>query len=184
MDKDVAATLDDTIPPPLRVPNVWRAMDALREAWEMIERNPDLVGMDLELALQSETPTVVSLLDALVASYHHSQYVHASDDAYAKVVALRAQRSKAVIESRKALLIGVLQKLNLKSHRAPAGSVSWAYVRGPTVITDETLVPDAYRHPPKPGAPDLRKIREALDAGQDVPGAMCGNGGTSLTLRP
>jgi hypothetical protein len=77
MDKDVAATLDDTIPPPLRVPNVWRAMDALREAWEMIERNPDLVGMDLELALQSETPTVVSLLDALVASYHHSQYVHA-----------------------------------------------------------------------------------------------------------
>jgi hypothetical protein len=184
---DVRDLMPEYMPPvapdPVRVPSVWRAMGALEEAWRMIEANPDLCGEDLELALESEAPDAVRLLDALVGSYQHSRYTADKDAAYAKMVAARAKRSKEIVEERKALTIAVMQKLRIKTHRAPAGTATWSTENGPTLITDKTLIPAEYLHPPKDREPDVVKIRKALDNNIPVDGATLGNGGYSLTVK-
>jgi hypothetical protein len=81
------------------------------------------------------------------------------------------------------LTIAVMQKLRLKTHRAPAGTATWSDEAGPTLIIDETRIPRKFRHPPKPGKPDLTKIRQALEQHISVAGATIGNGGHSLSVR-
>jgi len=48
-------------------------------------------------------------------------------------------------------------------------------------VTDETVLPDAYVKITR--VPDKNAIREALGRGDEVPGAVLGNGGTSIAIR-
>ncbi|KQP53067.1 siphovirus Gp157 family protein [Methylobacterium sp. Leaf106] len=72
-------------------------------------------------------------------------------------------------------------ELGLSKLAAPDFNVSLSAGRVPLVITDEAAIPDDLCRTKREA--DKTAIREALDAGRDVPGAAFGNPSPTLTVR-
>lgn len=171
---------------PLKVPNAWRAMAALREAWEMIEQNPDLVGDDLAIALKSEAPDAVSLLDALVSDCQHARMDEAKADAYVELMAARAAETTARAKRKEEFLMGVMQQLHLRSHHAPAGTASLKAQKGKVIITNAPIMPSPFRTEITviEVSIDKRLIGKEFDAGRKVDGAERANAYDTISIRP
>jgi hypothetical protein len=173
-----------TPPPEVRIPNAWRAMASLSEALTMLSANPDLMGPDIELALESEAPDALAFLDALIADRQHGRYIAEADKRYADLVARRAKDAAARVDRKDAMIVQVMQRLALKTRRAAAGTAFWSNRTGGVNITDDTLIPEKYKTArPVEYSIDKKAIGRDLDNSIEVPGAMRGNGSVSLTIK-
>lgn len=170
-------------PPPVRIPNAWRAIRALSPALEMLSQNPDLIGDDIKLALQSETPDALKFLDAQIAFCQHMRFRRDADAQYAKTVAERAKHSDHLYERAKLATIGTMQQLRIEgSYRAPAGTAWITPTKGTVHIPVESSVPNEYWVTP-PKTINRADVGKAIDADPDIDWATRGNGGFSLNIR-
>lgn len=88
----------------------------------------------------------------------------------------KAERDRDVREAIKAIL-GAADLTKIKTH---AASVSLANVAPSVIVTDEAAIPDQFMRVKR--SPDLSAIKDALAAGENVPGAAMGNGGQALRI--
>lgn len=78
-----------------------------------------------------------------------------------------------------------MTKLNMRSASYRGHSISISDGADSVDITDYALLPADYFHPPKPQtpAPDKEKIKRAIHAGTEVPGARLKRGEDKVTFR-
>lgn len=81
----------------------------------------------------------------------------------------------------RALAKRVLEAASLTKKELPIATLSIRNGQPKVIITDESAVPDAYCRIVK--TPDKTRIKEAIAAGEAVPGAVLSNGEPTLTVR-
>lgn len=99
----------------------------------------------------------------------------------AKELAARKDRYTRRKDAMRALLLRLLKAANLNKVSLPEATVSIGKGRAGVEIVDEALLPDNVVKLKR--EPDKTAIKAALDAGEDVPGAVLREGQPSVTVR-
>lgn len=101
-----------------------------------------------------------------------------------KIEELQARKSRMErsVEQRRAVILMAMEKAGLGILKTPLGTMSVRQIPPKTIVTDEALVPARFWRPADPTL-DKRALKAALDAKEEVPGAMLSNGGIGLTVR-
>ena len=94
----------------------------------------------------------------------------------------RLARFEARAEKKRALVTQVMERAELKKLQEPDFTVSLRAVPPGLVVSDETVVPEAFWKP-QPAKLDRKGLLASLNSGQVVPGAALGNGGTTISVR-
>lgn len=94
----------------------------------------------------------------------------------------RLARFEARAEKKRALVTQVMERAELKKLQEPDFTVSLRAVPPGLVVSDEAQIPADYWKP-QPAKLDKKGLLASLNAGQAVPGASLGNGGTTISVR-
>jgi hypothetical protein len=94
----------------------------------------------------------------------------------------RLARIEARVEKKRATITAVMERGDLKKLEQPDFTAILRAVPPGLVVADEALIPSDYWRPQAPKL-DKRVLLAALNAGQAIPGAGLGNGGTTLSVR-
>lgn len=94
----------------------------------------------------------------------------------------RLARFEARAEKKRALVTQVMERAELKKLQEPDFTVSLRAVPPGLVVSDETAIPADYWKP-QPAKLDKKSLLVSLNAGQVIPGANLGNGGTTISVR-
>lgn len=172
----MSETKPPTLSPPQRL--VLNDLRILRQ--RLVALDPSL-DADEELrfaTLEGET----NVLDELAREIRRSQdYGDIAGAIRARELecASRRRRFQGMADSCRAFVKEAMGILGIK--RLPAPDFT-AFVRPgeAELVIDEARLPGRYRHP---GEPDRARIRQALEAGEEVPGASLGNAAPVLTVR-
>lgn len=78
------------------------------------------------------------------------------------------------------VMMGILQRADLKKVTLPEATISRTRVGRAVQITDEDAIPDAYCRIKR--EPSKTLIKEALLDGEEVPGAILDNGGETIRI--
>jgi Siphovirus Gp157 len=94
----------------------------------------------------------------------------------------RLTRIEARAEKKRALVVCVMERADLRKLTEPDFTVSLRPTPQPLVVTAESEIPAIFW---KPQAPKLDRstLIAALKAGEPVPGASLGNGGVTIAVR-
>ena len=84
-------------------------------------------------------------------------------------------------EAYRSLALRVMHAAQLRKMPLPEATLSLRAVPPAVIISDEGLIPPAFQKVKT--SPDRAKIKEALQAGEVVPGARLSNGSESLSVR-
>lgn len=93
----------------------------------------------------------------------------------------RKARFGRQIEARRELILKIMEACNLKKAPLPEATVTVRDGSSKVVISDEQSLPEEFIR--WKSEPDRTAIKEALNAGKEVPGAMLSNGGPTISLR-
>jgi|SRR5215469_4108212 len=94
----------------------------------------------------------------------------------------RLARFEARAEKKRALVTQVMERAELNKLQEPDFTVSLRAVPPGLVVSDETAIPADYWKPQPPKL-DKKGLLAGLNAGQAIPGAALGNGGTTIAVR-
>lgn len=94
----------------------------------------------------------------------------------------RLARFEARAEKKRALVTQVMERADLKKLQEPDFTVSLRAVPPGLVVSDEASIPEGYWRPQPPKL-DRKGLLASLNAGEVVPGAALGNGGTTISVR-
>ena len=172
-----------------QTPSSYRLMNAaaaLREAAAaMIAADPELADDDVRLAdmLGSDPDTceTMELLHRIARAALHAQDLALVAASRADAIYERRKRFEARAERLRAAMLIALQTLDLKRVELADMTLSQRAGRIGIEITDEDAVPDAFKKITSTVSKTL--IGEAMERGEDVPGAARRNGAPSLTIR-
>jgi hypothetical protein len=156
-----------------------RALQALRAALAVHHEDLDDPGVMLALA-EGETSlleTVDILLDADLTDEGLVSGLKTSKDS----LALRLSRFEERRKSRRAIIEQALQLVNCKTLERPVATITLSE-RSPTLVVEEQSKIPARFFDMRPVL-NKRMAKDALDAGEDVPGARLSNGTITLTVR-
>ncbi len=96
------------------------------------------------------------------------------------------QERKARYERRadrlRAFVLQIMESAGLKSIEAPEFTFGTRPTPQKVIVTNPESLPTEYLRQKAP-EPDLSAIGKALKAGEEIPGAILGNGGTTLQIR-
>lgn len=94
----------------------------------------------------------------------------------------RKSRVERSIDSRRNIILMAMDKAGLQTIKGPLATITVRPTPPKTLISEEAQIPARFW---KPGNPTLDRgaLREALDAGEAIPGAGLSNGGLSLSVR-
>jgi len=148
----------------------------------MTNENPDVkIDEDFRADLLEGTTDYLDIVDSLILNLHITNaYKDGIKDARARLDQ-REERLERKIELIRRLLKKMLEMADLRSVKAPSGTVSIG-AKSPSVeIVDEGLIPDEYMRISI--SPSKTLIGNKLKAGEDVPGARLTNGGETLIVR-
>lgn len=95
----------------------------------------------------------------------------------------RALRIGERAATKKAAVVQAMQAAGVRKIEAPDFTLSLRNVPPTVQITDEAALPEGFVTTKITRAPDKRALKEALQAGEAIPGATLGNGGVGLTVR-
>jgi hypothetical protein len=173
---------ETTLGPP---PSRWLRDPALAFTWALISKYPDLWDSDLDIALLigSEAPEGKDALDAITASVANCEDAAKASRQRAQQLLERAQRLEAGAESLRAALPELLDLLHIRKIDTPSGQLSLREAQPKVIITDPSSLPEQYVRTAIIRTPDKPSIRNALKAGEDVPGATLGNPGRIIQLK-
>jgi hypothetical protein len=121
-------------------------------------------------------------LAAVVRSYLEDLMVAAALGMRIGDMQERLSRIETRVEKKRATITTVMEKADLRKLEQPDFTASLRAVPPGLVVADETLIPADYWKP-QPAKLDKRGLLAALNAGGTVPGAILGNGGTTLSVR-
>jgi hypothetical protein len=93
----------------------------------------------------------------------------------------RQDRMSRRHDSLRALAFKIMQAADLRKAELTAATLSVRQGNPRVILTDETLVPDAYCRIKK--EPNKAAIKAALETGEHIPGATLSNAEPSLTVR-
>ncbi len=152
------------------------------EIERFLAANPILQDDDMLRADMLEGST--SLHDAsreMLRSIQERQALVAGIEQWIGVLKQRLERFEMGIEGGRRVLLSLMQAAGLRSLVLPEATLSIGAGPAKVIITDEAKVPDAMcrivREPMK------TKIRQAIDDGETVPGALLSNSEDRLTIR-
>jgi len=94
----------------------------------------------------------------------------------------RLARFEARAEKKRALVTQVMERAELRKLQEPDFTVSLRAVPPGLVVSDEASIPADYWKPQPPKL-DKKGLLAGLNAGQAIPGASLGNGGTTISVR-
>ena len=94
----------------------------------------------------------------------------------------RMHRIEHRAEKKRAIVTSIMERAEIKKLMEPDFTASLRAVPPSLLVTDEQQIPKPFWKPQPPKL-DKRGLIGALTAGQSVPGAQLGNGGTTLTVR-
>lgn len=94
----------------------------------------------------------------------------------------RLSRFEVRAEKKRVLLTQVMERAQLKKLQEPDFTVSLRAVPPGLVVCNEADIPEVFWKP-QPAKLDRKGLLAALGAGQTIPGANLGNGGTTISVR-
>lgn len=154
-----------------------QALAALKEALAAeCANDPEFV-----LSLAEGETDLIETIDALLAADALDDEMIDGADRAIKAIGYRKERFEGRKEVRRGLLERALLMLDQKKLERPAATLSLANRAPKAEIADESQIPARF-FKSKPTL-DRKAVKDALDAGEDVPGARLSNGTVSLTIR-
>jgi hypothetical protein len=94
----------------------------------------------------------------------------------------RVARIEQRAERKRALVSSVMERAELKNLTEPDFTVSLRPTQHSLIITDKKKIPPAFWQPQSPKL-DRQALTAALRGGQSVPGAVLGNGQSTISMR-
>jgi hypothetical protein len=94
----------------------------------------------------------------------------------------RLSRFEVRAEKKRVLLTQVMERAQLKKLQEPDFTVSLRAIPPGLVVCNEADIPEVFWKPQPPKL-DRKGLLAALGAGQAIPGANLGNGGTTISVR-
>jgi hypothetical protein len=143
----------------------------MSDAQQAIAALPDTSDQELLLA------TIEGESDALEAIDRLAEMALA-DKHLVEIARARAQRLEARAAGVRAVIIAMMQGLQLSKLQRPLATMSVSHTTTARV-TEQDELPAEYMR----AAPDMHAIRKALTAGEAVPGAVLNNPAPTLTIR-
>lgn len=153
-----------------------------REFADLVAAYPELAEDDELRAdtIEGETDAY-RVLGKIVAIERDANTMLLAIGERAKDLAARKDRYTRRKDAMRALLLRLLKAADLNKVSLPEATVSVGKGRAGVEIVDESLLPDNVVKMKR--EPDKTAIKAALDAGEDVPGAMLREGQPSVTVR-
>jgi hypothetical protein len=143
----------------------------MSDAQQAIAALPDTSDQELLLA------TIEGESDALEAIDRLAEMALA-DKHLVEIARARAQRLEARAAGVRAVIIAMMQGLQLSKLQRPLATMSVSHTTTARVTEPDELPAEYLR-----SAPDMHAIRKALTAGEAVPGASLNNPAPVLTIR-
>lgn len=165
-------------------PIEWSAEKELAAAAALKEAFATLLADDPELLLntiEGET-SLLEMVDALALADSHDVALQSGIKDAIGSLESRQERVERRVATRRALIERVLAMLETKKLERPVATFTLRDLPPKVEIQDDADLPARFW---KPGAPKLDRsaLKEALEAGEAVPGARLTNGSQSLTIR-
>lgn len=153
-----------------------------REFADLVAAYPELAEDDELRAdtIEGETDAY-RVLGKIVAIERDANSMALAIGERAKELAARKERYARRKDAMRALLLRLLKAADLTKVSLPEATVSVSKGRAGVEIVDESLLPDNVVKLKR--EPDKTAIKAALDAGDDVPGAVLREGQPSVTVR-
>ncbi|MFC0245800.1 siphovirus Gp157 family protein [Falsochrobactrum ovis] len=153
-----------------------------REFADLIAAFPELAeDEDLRAdTIEGETDAY-RVLGKIVAIERDANSMITAINERAKELSARKERYTRRKDAMRALLLRLLKAADLSKVSLPEATVSVGKGRAGVEIIDETLLPDSVVKLKR--EPDRTAIKAALDAGQEVPGAVLKVGNETITVR-
>ncbi|WP_246191674.1 siphovirus Gp157 family protein [Brucella intermedia] len=153
-----------------------------REFADLVAAYPELAEDDELRAdtIEGETDAY-RVLGKIVAIERDANSMTLAIGERAKELAARKDRYTRRKDAMRALLLRLLKAADLNKVSLPEATVSVGKGRAGVEIVDESLLPDNVVKLKR--EPDKTAIKAALDAGEDVPGAVLREGQPGVTVR-
>lgn len=153
----------------------------LRE--ELLRRFPSLAEDEQALldTLDGESDFDRQVL-AVLRSADNDAMLAAGIEARLDELQARKVRLEERTQNKRAAILHAMQAAGRKKVELPDATVSIRATPPSVIITDEAAVPPDYFTPQPPKLPKSA-VKDALQGGKEVPGAMLSNGGASLSVR-
>jgi len=153
-----------------------------REIEALIAEYPELADDEQLRAdmLEGET-SIDDVLTRIVRREREAQAFAGGIKSEMDDLASRLVRYERRGQAMRALAKRVLEAASLTKKELPIATLSIRNGQPKVIITDESAVPDAYCKVTR--TPDKTRIKEAIAAGEAVPGAVLSNGEPTLTVR-
>lgn len=123
----------------------------------------------------------MEVLSAIVAQMQDAKTMAAAIKARAAEIRDRASRFERREGAMRVLAERIMRVADLRKAELPEATLSIRAVPPSVVITAEDELPEAFIRTVR--SPDKAAIKDALKAGEFVPGAEMGNGGETLSVR-
>ena len=143
---------------------------------------PELADDDQALSdtLDGETDAI-DVIARFIREGREDEAMAAALDAMMKDMGERKARIRSRADRRRGIALSLMQAIGERKVERPDFTASIRAVPPKVEITDEAALPDALCKVTR--APDKVAIKQAIEHGDQVPGAVLGNGGESLTVR-
>ena len=141
----------------------------------------DLDDPDLMIVLAEGQTDLVEVIDCILAVDLNDEALITGLKTQKDTLAVRLHRLEERRQSRRAVLEQALLLLERKCLERPVATISLTQ-RAPALVVEEEAVIPAKFFDLKPFL-NRRLAKEALEAGEEVPGARLSNGSLSLTVR-
>lgn len=153
-----------------------------REITTLVAAYPELAADDeLRADMLAGSTETFEILNAIVSRMQDSKTMAAAVKERAKDMAERAARYQRREQAMRELAERVMRVADLRKVELPEATLSIRATPPAIVITDERELPDEYWRVTR--APDKAAIKDALKAGEFVPGVELSNGSESLSVR-
>lgn len=164
----------------MNLPSLVSEYKRLRE--ELLLAYPELIEDGETLADTLEG--INDLPDFLAGMLRNARRDEAMADGLADLIKGEQERKARLAgraEKRRAIVLHIMQAVEMGRVEAPDFTASVRRVPPGVVVTDEAALPDQYVKTIR--QPDKTALRQALGRGEPIPGACLGNGSDTLTIR-
>lgn len=170
----------NAVPSPFRIERAMAEAQAFRAG--LLAHDPELAGdPDLILDTMDGETDALDLARRLVRFALAAEGQARAAKERADALAARAKRFRDRSATARGTVLAMMDALGVKRLDDPEFTASRGMGRQSVHVSDADAIPDALVRVER--VPDAAAIKQALDAGQDVPGAVLSNSSPTLTVR-
>jgi hypothetical protein len=148
---------------------------------ELAQHDADTDEAALLAEIERDVPDAQAIVASLVRAIDEAETAMEVVASRMQALAARQKRHRAKAETMRGLLLAVMDAAGAQKWKHPEFTVSVSNGRAAALITDEDALPDDCFRVVR--EPDKAKIKQLLDAGTPIAGAVLANGVPALTIR-